>query len=377
MIKKRGTTWQLYKRLPKRYASINERTFVWVSLHTDSESVARQKADGVWAQMIEAWEARLAGDTVDADRRLNAARSLAAVRGFRYLPADAVAKLPIAEVLERVEAVPIQNGAPDRIEAAALLGGVAAEAITVERALELYWTLAADKALGKSADQLRRWRNPRIKAVRNFIAVVGNKAIADITGDDMLSFRQMWMDRIEADEVTPNAANKDLIHLGDVLKTVNRMKRLGLVLPLSDLSIKEGEAATRPPFSADWIRGKLLAPGALAGLNEQARAILLAMVNTGARPSELAALTPECIRLDAPVPHISIEAVERHLKSKNARRVIPPCRGKPGGRAGLPRGFPALSWVVGFVVRHRQQVSARQWAAGDGSAYALWAAARV
>ena len=72
-----------------------------------------------------------------------------------------------------------------------------------------------------------------------------------------------------------------------------------------------------------WIKEKFLAPDALGGLNDQARAILLAMVNTGARPSELAALTPECIRLDTNVPHISIEAIGRQLKSGNARRVIP------------------------------------------------------
>ena len=339
MIKLRGKTFQLYKRVPKRYAPVEARAFVWVSLHTDSPTVARQKADGVWAQMIEAWEARLAGDSADADKRLTAAKSLAAIRGFRYLPADAVAKFPIEDVLTRIEAVPVKDGASDRIEATALLGAAPADAITVERALDLYWSLAADKTLGKSEDQLRRWRNPRIKAVRNFVAVAGNKAISDISADDMLDFRQWWMDRIEAGEVTPNAANKDLTHLGDVLKTVNRMKRLGLALPLSGISFKQGEAGKRPPFSADWIRDKVLAPGALDGLNDQARAILLAMVNTGARPSELAALTPECIRLDAAVPHISIEAVGRQLKSKNARRVIPLVGVSLEAMRSFPEGF--------------------------------------
>ncbi|WP_366942749.1 hypothetical protein [uncultured Paracoccus sp.] len=50
-------------------------------------------------------------------------------------------------------------------------------------------------------------------------------------------------------------------------------------------------AGQRPPFSSGWIQDKLLAQGALDGLNEEARAILLAMVNTGGRPSEIANLT--------------------------------------------------------------------------------------
>lgn len=323
MIKLRGKTYQLYKRVPKRYASIEPRAFVWLSLHTDSPSVANQKAEGAWTQMVEAWEARLAGDNADADKRLDAAKQLAAVRGFRYLDAGKVADLPISDLVERVKAVPVRDGAPDPIEAAAVLGGAQGVRLTVTKALEQYWTLAADKTLGKSDDQLRRWKNPRIKAIKNFVSVVGDKAISDITRDDMLDFRDWWLNRIEGEGLSTNAANKDLIHFGDVLNVVNRMKRLNLNLPTSGLSLKKGEAQTRPPFSATWIKDKFLAPGALAGLNDQARAIMLAMVNTGARPSELAALTSECIRLDCDVPHISIEPIGRQLKSGNARRVIP------------------------------------------------------
>ncbi len=339
MIKMRGKTFQLYKRVPRRYASIESRTFVWLSLHTDSKSLAESKADGAWSQLVEAWEARLAGDQGDAMRRFDAARELAAVRGFRYLDAGRIAELPLKEVISRANAVPVVDGIPDRIEAAAVLGGVSGEVIKVSDALDLYWTLAADKTLGKSADQMRRWKNPRIKAVKNFVAVVGDKSISEISGDDMLEFRSWWWDRIAAGEVSTNAANKDFVHLGDVLKTVNRMKRLGLFLPLSDLSFKNGEAGTRPPFSAPWIREKLLAKDALAGLNDQARAILLVMINTGARPSELAALTADCIRLEHDVPHISIEAVGRQLKSANAKRLIPLTGVSLDALRGYPDGF--------------------------------------
>jgi integrase len=338
MIKLRGKSYQLYKRVPKRYAAVEPRTFVWLSLHTDSRSVANSKADGAWAQMVEAWEARLAGDNTDADRRLDAAKELAAVRGFRYLDAGKVADLPSKDFLERYEAVPLCDGAPNKIEAAAVLGGVQGVGFTVTKALEQYWTLAADKTLGKSDDQVRRWENPRKKAINNFVAVAGDKLISDITPDDMLDFRQWWFERIEGG-LSTNAANKDLIHLGDVLKTVNRMKRLNLDLPLSGLNFKAGEARPRPPFSIVWIKDKLLAKGALDGLNDQARAILLTMINTGARPSELAALTPECIRLSVNVPHISIEAVGRQLKSANARRLIPLVGVSLEAMRAFPEGF--------------------------------------
>lgn len=340
-IMKRGSTYHLRKRVPRRYQGVEERKSVWVSLHTDSLTVANQKADAAWQHIVEGWEARLAGDTSDAEKRFEAAKNLAAVRGFRYLPAPRVAELPREDLLARIEAVPeCKNGELDMRETAAIMGGVGEPPITVTRALELYWGLVADKTLGKSPDQLRRWENPRKKAVANFVDVIGDKAIGDITGDDMLDFRTWWFERIQNEDLTPNSGNKDLIHLGDVLKTVNRMKRLGLVLPLSDLSFKEGEAKQRPPFSESWIRDELLAPGALDGLNKEARCVLLAMVNTGARPSELAALTRDQIQLGAATPHISIEPVGRQLKTRNARRVIPLTGVSLKAMAQCPDGFP-------------------------------------
>lgn len=336
-------TLSLYKRVPKRYASVEPRKFIWLSLHTDSPSLAQAKGDAAWEQMIAAWEAKLAGDTSDAEQRFAAARDLAEARGFRYLRADKVAQLPITKLRDRFAAVSgfkDQPDRPDMRDAAALLGGAEEPPLTISRCLELYWTLAKDKTLGKSEDQIRRWENPRKKAVRNLVQVIGDKPIQEITGDDMLDFRNWWMERLDAEDLTPNSANKDLIHVSDVLKTVNRMKRLGLVLPLSDLSFMESEAKKRPPFSTSWIRDKLLAPGALDGLNPEARAILLVMINTGCRPSELAALTANTIHLGHNVPHISIEPEGRQIKTRHARRTIPLLGVSLEAMRAFPEGFP-------------------------------------
>jgi integrase len=339
-IVKRGSTFQLRRRVPQRYRAVEPRGVVWISLHTDSETVARSKADRAWGNLVEAWEARLAGDTGDAEARHAAAHELARIRGFRYLDVGLVARLPAEELLARVEAIGARRAAPDPVEASALLGTVPAPSLTLEKALELYWGLAREKTFGKSEDQIRRWKNPRLKAVRTFVEIVGNKPVEAITRDDMLDFRQHWLERIEAGEVTPNSANKDLIHLGDVLKTVNTMKRLGLTLPLGELSFREGETRTRPPFSAAWIRSRLLAPGALSGLNDEARGLLLGMVNTGYRPSEGAGLTAKTIRLDAAVPHIAIEPEGRQLKSAYAKRVIPLTGVSLEAFKAFPDGFP-------------------------------------
>lgn len=320
---KRGSTYQLRRRVPRRYRSVEPRETIWISLHTDSEKRAREKATAAWAQLEQAWEARLAGDTQDAERRFQAVQELAEARGYRYLDAGRVAKLPLSELLNRVEDATDRQGEPDPKEAAALLGGVAKPEITVSRALDLFWGFAKDQTLGKSETQRRKWENPHKKAIGNFIAVIGDKPLAEIDADDTLAFREWWMDRLETEGLNPSSANKDLIHLGKVLKQVNRMKRLGLTLPLADLRFKEGEKVTRPPFSSEWIKDRLLKPGALDGLDKEARCIILGMVNTGYRPSEGAALTGSRIRLDTNVPHISIEPEGRTLKSPYSRREIP------------------------------------------------------
>ncbi|TDX22919.1 DUF6538 domain-containing protein [Rhodovulum visakhapatnamense] len=103
-IMKRGSTYHLRKRAPRRYERVEERKSIWVSLHTDSLTVAQQKAPVAWQHIVEGWEARLAGDTSDAEKRFEAAKNLAAVRGFRYPPAPQIAKLPQDQLLARVEA---------------------------------------------------------------------------------------------------------------------------------------------------------------------------------------------------------------------------------------------------------------------------------
>lgn len=340
MIELRGRIWQLRRRVPKRYHAVESRRMILMSLHSDSRTVALSKAQRIWDELIEVWEARLAGDHEEAAARFAAAENLAQLRGFRYLSAAKVKTLPLSELLDRVEAISERDGLPEPAEAAALMGTVEAPTLTLSAALEAYWTLARDKTLGKSADQVRRWENPRKKAVGNLIAVVGDKPLGDLTREDMLAFRDWWTDRLATQGLTANSANKDLIHLSEVLRLVVERKRLDIDLPLGGLSFREGEKGTRPPFSADWITGRLLAPGALAGLNGEARGVLLAMVNTGARPSELANLTASTIRLDANVPHISIEPEGRQLKSANARRVLPLLGVSLEAMREHPDGFP-------------------------------------
>lgn len=300
----RESGYYLVRRVPVRYHRVEKRRQIWVALNTDSKKLADTKAEAAWEQLCESWEARLAGDTSEADARYEAARNIAKSRGYRYLEAKDVADLPLDQIVDRISDSydNLERAIP--AEAEALLGAVPKPEITLKRALELYWPMAKDKIRGKSKDQIRRWENPRKKAFKNLISVVGNITLNDMSPDDMLDFQDWWNERIDKEGLRPNSAKKDIAHISSALNLVNTRQRLGFNLPLSGYRIGEGEKRTRPAFSEKWIREKMLAPGALDGLNADARSILIGMINTGYRPSEAECMTRDQIHLEANIPYI-------------------------------------------------------------------------
>ena len=103
--------------------------------------------------------------------------------------------------------------------------------------------------------------------------------------------------------------------------------RLPSPSPFEGLRFKKAGKRRNAPFSTDWIRGRLLAPGALDGLNAEARDAFLIMVNTGARPGEIVGCLPEELRVEADIPHMRIRERDgpdgRRLKNAQSERDVP------------------------------------------------------
>jgi integrase len=339
-IAKKGNALYLRKRTPAKYAGIEPRKEIWLALNTDSQREARAKAPQIWAVQVDGWEAMLAGRSADAQTRYNAAKALAAARGFKWMPIERVAELPMNELLDRLEASMTPEGEIDPVLGDAFMGAAKKPQIMLSSVLDTYWDLTGDKERGKSDDQIRRMRNPRKKAFTNIRAVIGDKALTEITQDDLLDFRAWWWEKITEEDLDPASGNKDFTHIASTLKVIDRAKRLDLKLTYAALNFAVGDKRTRKPFSRDWIVSKILAPGALHSLNLEARCILLGMINTGYRPSEAQDLLPQHIRLDGPVPHISIEPVGRTLKTQASQRLIPLVGVSLEAFKLCPQGFP-------------------------------------
>jgi integrase len=111
--------------------------------------------------------------------------------------------------------------------------------------------------------------------------------------------------------------------------------------PFRNLRFKNVVYKDIPPFSPDWIESKILEPHTFDSLNDEARCIIYALIETGCRPSEIANLQPEHIVLDHEIPHLQIRpTAKRQLKSKSANRDIPLLGVSLQAMRQFPNGFP-------------------------------------
>lgn len=325
-IKKRGTNFHFVRRVPQDIRAIDDREFIQVSLKTDSASLAQHRAT-ILNQHINAYWESLIIDPNNKEERFKQAIHLARLHGFGYKSAVEVAQEPVEKIIERVILATSHNTTQDTKEA--LLGAVERPAITLSAALEKFWDLSKDKQLNKSAGQVQKWKNPRIKAVKNFIAIVGDKNLADLTRDDALNFKDWWVERLQEEKMTPNSANKDFIHLRGVLLSVNDNLRLDLPIfkMFERLTIKDVGRTSRLSFEAAFVQNSLLTrSGAMVGMTKQLWIFMCAMADTGARINELAGLDANAgdICLDDAIPYIHIRPNQnRQLKTPSSERTIP------------------------------------------------------
>lgn len=194
-----------------------------------------------------------------------------------------------------------------------MLGTIAQPQDRFEDALKIYIDGPGKLALAnKSPNQLRLWNNIPKRAIRRFVDVVGDKPLSEITRADAVKFYRYWLNRImpedDTEPMNPSSGNREIGELRKLYREYfsfehNDKERLN---PFLALGFPEDGSDPRPPFPIQWIQTKLLKTGSLTGLNAEARGVLLAMIETGCRPSELCNLTPTAIILDADVPHISV-----------------------------------------------------------------------
>lgn len=174
-----------------------------------------------------------------------------------------------------------------------------------------------------SPDQRRVFKHSRVRAVNTFLAVTKrDKPISEITHDDAMNFREFHRDRVAGGH-SIRTGNKQIGQLSAMLKEINLVRRLGLPNVFSGLRIK-GEVDKDPtPYETKFVQTRILADGALDGLNEEARMVIYTIIDTGLRPSEILNLNEKSIFLDEKIPYVRVMADGRRLKTNHSDRLIP------------------------------------------------------
>lgn len=344
-LERRGRVWWYNRRVPKRFVHLDTRKRIKESLATTSLEQARYKRDLLAEADDHYWASlKIANETGPSTnrevseavrRRYKMATVKALASGFTYQPIDhLVSEAPLEEALARLLAVQNRAGPteiPKERDAEALLGGAAKPTISVSEAFEIYLAeIAYNAQLYKSPNQRASWEKTKRTSIQYFIDFAGDIALEEITRDIALKYQKHWAGQVkpknpETKPMAPNTANR---HIGnirslytDYFKHIGEEERPN---PFRNMHFKAKARTEVPPFSSEWVRTKFLAPGATRKWRPELQLILLMLVETGCRPSEVINLRVEDFHMDEPVPYISIRAREnREVKTDTSERDIP------------------------------------------------------
>jgi integrase len=343
-LTRRGATWHFVRRVPTEFADLDRRGVVRHStrIKVADDRIGRRAARVAHTlneELEHFWKGLADGRSREHLTRYDEARRRARTLGFDYIPNSELISLPQEKRLERLEALVAKGLTHDPGAREALLGTAQCPSFNLSRLFEEYDAATKDEVKDLSRDQLRIWRNGRIRAVARFVQVVGDKPVAELTHADAIEYSEWWRERVVDDDVAAKTANKDMGQLSRMLKDMSIRRRLNLPDIFKGLHLRGETDKSRLPYEPSFIQTRFLG-GALGGLNEDARFVLYVMIETGLRPSEIVNLRENTIVLEARVPHVRIVADGRRLKTQDSEREIPLVGVALKTLRQRPHGFP-------------------------------------
>lgn len=331
----RAGNYHYRRRVPDLVAHRDERApVVRQTLKTADLALARAKRDLLEAADDALWASILRDEPEDPARaRFNAARRRVEALGFTYKHSSliAAASNPLHDLVERFDAITARTQVS---VSEAILGAVEVPQVTVTQAFDIYCDeIVPDELINKSALQKAQWKKVKLRAVSNFVDLNGDIAMVDINRDHGLKLYKFWQERIAPKDGkathSSSSGNRDIGNMRVLYEAYfSHVGEVDRPNPFARLNFSVRKKRSRPPFPTEWITKTIMAPGALATLNEEARGIALALIETGARPSEIANLPEAAIRLSHKVPHIAIEPRDdpddpREIKTASSERLVP------------------------------------------------------
>lgn len=331
---------------------------IHLSLGTQSRDIARMRRselveadDAYRAQLkLSLEKAEQTMDTVDARKRFEIAKAHAMAAGYTYRPVAQLADpSQIEDIVRQLLTVEQQTASDGRLNEAvfdAVFGGVSEPKTTVSEAMDIYKTkIALGELRSKSPAQKKLWHATKDRSLRNFVEVIGDRSISDITREHTQTYFDRWNQQLSPDDPDdkPKKPKTAARHFSDIRKLyAENFRYMGeedRQNPFRNMNFKGKSRTVIPAFPDTWVRERILVRGARDGLTEELHLVTFMPIKTGCRPSEIINLRPEHIVLKAKVPHIAIRAREDR-ETRTSIREIPLVGVTLEAAKRAPGGFP-------------------------------------
>lgn len=318
--------WFFYdRRIPTRYADYDPRVRVRVSLDTKCPKIAKKRSAPINNNVERYWENLCLKKEKYSKLKFKELVKTARELGYSYIPAFKIPEFPIEEIVSRLMAT---NQYLDKENLAkAVIGSTDAPEIKLAEALELYWEYSKPLIVNKNPNQLRKWRNPKIKALKNLIAQIGDITISELTNKKLLKLRDWWLERITQEGIRASSANKDFTHIKSIIETVAVHEELDIDTQklFRKIHLRDNRVSKREVYSESYLKECILNSDVLNYLDDELRSMLYVSIETGARPTEILNLDGKNdIILDCEIPHINIRPRKNYsLKTTQSERKIP------------------------------------------------------
>lgn len=344
-LTKRNGIWQFARRVPIEFSHLDKRGVV---KHSTKIKVSKDRrgtragriAETMNRELETYWRGLAVGKSQAAGDCYADARRRARMLGFDYVETSELANLSLVEVLERLEKLVSEGLLDDAPSRTALMGFERRPAVKLSEVFSIFEKQTKNEVKDMSPNQLKRWKNGYLLAVTDFISVVGDKGLGELSHTDVLDYVD-WLDgRVDEAEIVAKTANKYIGHNSKMLKEINRKLRLGLRDFFAGMRLQGAVHVSRPPFPVEFVQGKILAEGALMGLNAEARGALFLIADTGLRLSEAVNLNESSIHLDCDIPHVEVLPDGRRVKTQDSIRTIPLVGCALAAMRQHPAGFP-------------------------------------
>lgn len=250
---------------------------------------------------------------------------------------DSVAMLgPGLEMLGKME-----NAA--KIDFATVGGVIEPPALTMRQALDQFQTDSSDMWMNLSHRERQKKWNKYKEAVADFEGEMGADIdVLKLTKKDVYEYRNRLIERVKDKTLKVDTIRKKLMWLRVIIRhnyEIEGIKESPFenLRPIKGIGDEEKHKSITEA-EAKAIRKQL----AEADANEELRAILAVMENTGALPKECALLHEDDIHLDAPIPYVSFRPNENRsmLKTDSRVRDVPLVGIALEAMNGFRKGFP-------------------------------------